>query len=144
MALTSIYEDIVERRAANEALAVFDYQMNFKPSVAAPAPAPTGLSTREKMKVKNFLFKSLMNTEYVHHSLLSEADDWTEAHFEELNKRSPHTLLRLLMAYRESKRQLQFLLELSLEADSPTNDAITTPEPKKKNKLNIKIISEQA
>jgi hypothetical protein len=142
MALTSIYEDIVERRAANEALAVFDYQMNFKPSVAAPEspPAPAGLSAREKMKVKNFLFKLLMNTEYVHGSLLSEADDWMEAHFEELNKRSPHALIRLLMAYRVSKRQLQFLLEVSLEADNPTKEAITMPEPKKKNKLNIKII----
>jgi len=102
---------------------------------AEARPAPTGLSGLEKIKVMMLRDKLLANKQLLPYSLLSEADDWTEAHFEELIKKSPGAAVRFLMAYRESK----LFLDVCLEPDSQTNEAITTPEPKKKNKLNIKM-----
>lgn len=138
MPFASYAEHIADAQREHGARYIGPFEYAQRPiSTPAPEPRPAsvGLSGLEKIKVMMLRDKLLANTELLPYTLLSKADDWTEAHFEELIKKSPRAAVRFLMAYRESK----FFLDICLEPDSQTNEAITTPEPKKKNKLNIKM-----
>lgn len=101
-----------ESEYLHEGFKRFTLIASTEPPTAPPAPA--GLSGLEKIKVMMFSDKLLANTELVP-SLLSEADDWTEAHFEQLLKRSPRALIRFAMAHRDWNH----LLQIFLEATSP-------------------------